>query len=95
MCIRDSTAKPAPGFTIESYRWSNGDTTVSAKNIKANVPVIIEVTDNNGCKGFDTVQLSQPGELKVQGITNIPNPCPGLSQGCLLYTSSQSKTAGR
>ena len=86
------TAKPAPGFNIESYRWSNGDTTVTAKNIKANVPVIIEVTDNNGCKGFDTVQLSQPGELKVQGITNIPNPCPGLSQGVLRVDSISGGT---
>lgn len=86
------TAKPAAGFSIESYKWSNGDTTSTAKNIKANVPVVVEITDINGCKGFDTVQLSQPEELKIQGITDIPNPCPGLAQGVLRVDSVSGGT---
>lgn len=86
------TAKPANGFQIESFKWSNGDTTISAKNVKANTLTYLEVTDINGCKGFDTVSVSQPGELRAQGITTIENPCPGLNQGVLRIDSVSGGT---
>lgn len=71
------TAKPAAGFKIVSYKWSNGDTSVSAKNVLANIPAWVEITDTMGCKGSDTVVLSQPSALSIVDSQLIDPTCPG------------------
>jgi len=71
------TARPAAGFKIASYKWSNGDTAVIAKNVLANIPAWVEVTDTLGCKGSDTVILSQPTALSVLQPQIIDPLCPG------------------
>lgn len=71
------TARPAPGIPIASYKWSNGDTTVIAQNVLANVPAWVEVTDALGCKGSDTIILSQPLALSIVDSQLIDPACPG------------------
>jgi len=71
------TARPAPGFSIARYKWSNGDTTVIAQNVLANIPAWVEVTDTLGCKGSDTVILSQPLAISVIDSQLIEPVCPG------------------
>ncbi|PKL10539.1 MAG: hypothetical protein CVV52_17890 [Spirochaetae bacterium HGW-Spirochaetae-8] len=69
------------GFT--SYLWSTGATTQTINASSAVVGVIpfwVQVTDNNGCKGGDTIEINftnHPGiaeATKSPGFSIVPNP---------------------
>ncbi|MGB4901790.1 MAG: hypothetical protein WBP00_13545, partial [Saprospiraceae bacterium] len=73
------TAKPVTKYPVKSYSWSNGDTLQMATNILANIKTWVNVFDSVGCRGTDTVILSQPQKLYLIDSTIINNLCPGLN----------------
>ncbi len=83
----DLTARAGAGFTIVRYKWSNGDSTATSRNNLANRPAIVEVTDNKGCKGQDTVILSQPLALALLDSQIIEPLCPRDSSGRINFTA--------
>jgi hypothetical protein len=82
------TARTDPKYSIKSYTWSNGDSTISAKNVLANKPAWVEVTDIQGCKGSDTIVLSQPSKLRLTDSTILNSTCPGLDQGIIRLSAA-------
>jgi hypothetical protein len=75
------------GAGFNSYLWSTGATTQTINASSATVAVInywVQVTDNNGCKGGDTILIhfvNNPGLDENQTSPTIrifPNPSDGL-----------------
>lgn len=77
------TARPVTQYSIKSYVWSTGDTLQMARNVPGNIKTWVNVFDSVGCKGTDTVFLSQPERLYLKDSTINPTPCPGLDQGSI------------
>ena len=75
------TARPITQYSIKSYVWSTGDTLQTAKNVPGNIKTWVNVFDSVGCKGTDTIILSQPQRLSLIDSNIISNLCPGLDQG--------------
>lgn len=75
------TARPITQYSIKSYVWSTGDTLQTAKNVPGNIKTWVNVFDSVGCKGTDTIILSQPQRLSLIDSNIFNNPCPGLDQG--------------
>lgn len=67
-----------PGYT---YLWSNGSSSQDLTNIPAG-DYFVTITDNNGCKNYDTIQITQPDLLtiSIQG-TNVS--CFGMTDGSI------------
>jgi len=75
------------GSGFNSYLWSTGATTQTINASSATVAVInfwVQVTDNNGCKGGDTIKINftnHPGieeYAKTMSVILIPNPASDL-----------------
>jgi hypothetical protein len=75
------------GAGFNSYLWSTGATTQTINASSAIVAVInywVQVTDNNGCKGGDTIKINftnHPGieeYVKTMSVILIPNPASDL-----------------
>lgn len=56
-----------------TYSWSDGQTTVNAVNLVAGT-YTVAVTDANGCKGIDTITITQPAILTL-GFTVTNDSC--------------------
>ncbi|GAB4253900.1 MAG: hypothetical protein Kow0079_09860 [Vicingaceae bacterium] len=71
-CNDDSTMLSVTQ-TYDSYLWNNGDTLPSIQS--GTGTVIVQVTDTNGCKGWDTVLVtSSSPQTSILGVTGF---CPG------------------
>jgi hypothetical protein len=75
------------GAGFNSYLWSTGATTQTINASSATVAVInywVQVTDNNGCKGSDTIQINFTNNIVVSDLKLkremrfTPNPTDGL-----------------
>ncbi|MBN4081554.1 SprB repeat-containing protein, partial [bacterium AH-315-C07] len=75
----DATVSVLAGNSPFRYLWTNGDTTVLADTLSAG-PYIIEVTDSNGCKTFETVNITEPATLTATNTT-VTVACYGDTTG--------------
>jgi len=75
------------GSGFNSYLWSTGATTQTINASSATVAVInywVQVTDNNGCKGGDTIKINFTNNIGVcdlklnREMRFTPNPTDGL-----------------
>jgi len=82
-----ATVSASGGTITYSYQWSSGAATSTATGLGAGTYTII-VTDANGCKDTNTVNVTNvPGPtLTLSGQTNIT--CNGLANGSATVTAT-------
>ncbi|MCP4462128.1 MAG: hypothetical protein GY819_04940, partial [Planctomycetaceae bacterium] len=68
----------SPGYT---YLWSDGQTTITATGLSANVTYTVTATDANGCTISATTSLSSPGALTIDNISTTDVNCHGGNDG--------------
>jgi hypothetical protein len=85
-----ATANVTGGTAPYTYLWSNGATTITAKNLVAGTYTVI-VTDSKGCTGIGSATINQPAAL-VCNTTVINNvSCYGANDGKVQVTVSGGK----
>ena len=72
-----------PGYT---YLWSNFDTAQNLSNLTAGLYKVI-ITDANGCKGYDTILITQPTPI-VAVVTVTNSGCTGGNTGSVVVSVS-------
>lgn len=69
-----ATASAIGGTGVLSYTWSNGETTASADSLTAGYNVVV-VSDERGCFVNDSINLSEPSQLKIDEIGSTETYC--------------------
>jgi hypothetical protein len=69
------------GATPYHYAWTSGDTLQLADDLAAGL-YMVTVTDDNGCIGSATVNISNPTGPQLSFSAN-PETCPGASDGAV------------
>ena len=72
-CNAIAQAQASGGIQPYVFSWSNGATTAYYNKFCADT-FVVAITDNVGCKTFDTIFIHQPLPLKID-TTNIPSHC--------------------
>ena len=92
VCFGDSTGKiqitATGGSSPYAYHWSNNDHDTLAENLPAGMHYVT-VTDSTGCTITDSLELSQPPQLKDTIINVDQVPC-----GAACTASAQASASG-
>ena len=72
-------------------RWSNGDSSMTVKNLKTGV-YTLSITDIEGCQTIDSIQLKEPTPLSMEAVGTQP-PCFGDEYGAINFNSVKNGTA--
>ena len=86
----DGTASINSASQINSYLWSDGQTTQTATNLSAGI-YSYTITDNNSCIYSDTVIIYEPEELLVT-VNTTNESCPGVGNGTASLSIQGSTT---
>jgi gliding motility-associated-like protein len=72
---QSTTLSTTPNYV--SYNWSTGSTNLST-NVSTPGPVLLTVTDVNGCQGTNTIDVleGQPPQVNISGATTICSSNP-------------------
>jgi gliding motility-associated-like protein len=93
-CFGDSSGTATvsgSGGTLPGYgiTWDNGQSTVQATGLVANIPHCVTITDNNGCPASTCITLTQSASAITVGATVISNyngadlSCAGATDACV------------
>ncbi|MGP8214097.1 MAG: gliding motility-associated C-terminal domain-containing protein [Bacteroidia bacterium] len=103
LCNGAATATPKGGNKPFNYTWSNGATTSSVNVLCAGKDTVF-VVDSLGCKGMDTVTITQPRPLKdsitqFTGLSSCGGSCNASATdsawgGTTPYSYSWSPSGG-
>ncbi|HYD21862.1 MAG TPA: gliding motility-associated C-terminal domain-containing protein [Flavipsychrobacter sp.] len=74
-----ATAMVTGGNGPYTYNWNNGGNTASINNVPAGI-YSVTVTDQNGCAGIGSINITQPPQLVATASGNNIN-CAGQSTG--------------
>ena len=83
------------GYTPYSYAWSNGDSTMIVDSL-TNIQYSVIVADTQNCVAYDTINITQPGELffNIKVVDGYkPESCKGVSYDGEFYMNYQGGTA--
>ena len=69
-----------------TYNWSNGGNTATINNVPAGI-YTVTVTDQNGCAGIGSINITQPPQLVATASGNNIN-CAGQSTGSAIAAVS-------
>ena len=72
-------------------RWSNGDTSLTIKNLKIGI-YTLSITNVEGCQTIDSIQLKEPTPLSMEAVGMQP-PCLGDEYGTIRFNSVKNGTA--
>jgi hypothetical protein len=86
-----ATVSASGGITPYTYQWSSGSTATQADSL-ASGTYIITVTDNNGCKSFKAVNISDASGPNITVTTITPVTCNGGNNGGIDITVSGGNT---
>lgn len=77
------------GSTPYSYQWSVGGSIITSKNIANGRAGTyhLEVTDNNNCQAYDTMEVTEPAELQLSSV-KVNNKCSDGRIGKISLTPS-------
>jgi len=70
---------PSGGTHPYNFLWNTGDTTQNLQNISAGT-YIVSVIDSNNCILYDTINLTEPLPISINGIISDAS-CSGFSDG--------------
>ena len=83
------------GYKPYSYIWSNGDSTMIVDSL-TNMQYSVILSDTQNCMAFDTINISQPGELffNIKVVDGYkPESCKEVSYDGEFYMNYQGGTA--
>jgi gliding motility-associated-like protein len=83
------------GYKPYSYIWSNGDSTMIVDSL-TNMQYSVILSDTQNCLAFDTINISQPGELffNIKVVDGYkPESCKEVSYDGEFYMNYQGGTA--
>lgn len=85
-CNGQATVSANGGTSPYSYLWSSGDNTPTAPGLCAN-SYSVSVTGGNGCKGIDSVIITQPSPISAS-LTKTDVSCSGGNNGTAAVIAS-------
>lgn len=87
-CDGEAYSSPSGGNGAPyTFDWSTGSTNDTITNLCIGT-YTIEVTDNNGCLGFDTITIIQPISIAVSVVSITNLVCNNVCSGSITITSS-------
>lgn len=79
------SATATGGQSPYSYIWSNGMTSSAINNLSAGT-YVVTITDDNGCVGYDEVEVFQPEPIEIEA-TITSETCFGAMDGSIDLSS--------
>lgn len=86
-----ATVTGGNGFDNYAYSWSAGANSVTADVVGLCAgSFTLTVTDENGCTGEGTVQISEPVLLEIDALAFDPVTCSGDCDGAVMVTDAEA-----